>query len=51
MISTMSSSDLEGISLSDRGSLLQARIPHYWIINPEEGKILVFQEPNQEGCN
>jgi Uma2 family endonuclease len=37
------------LDLSKRKIYANAGIPHYWIINPEEGKILVFQEPNSEG--
>lgn len=37
------------LDLSKRKIYAQAGIPYYWIINPEEGKILVFQEPNSEG--
>jgi len=39
------------LDISKRKIYAEAGIPHYWIVDPEEGKILVFQEPHAEGYN
>jgi len=37
------------LDLSKRKIYASAGIPEYWIIDPEEGRILIFSEPTQEG--
>ncbi len=35
--------------LSKRKIYAEAKIPHYWILDPENNRILVFSEPNKDG--
>jgi len=37
------------LDLSKRKIYASAGIPEYWILDPEEGRILIFSEPTQEG--
>lgn len=37
------------LDLSKRKIYAEANIPHYWIIEPENGRILLFSNPISEG--